>query len=86
MVQDLQHSIYSNKGEVNYCVLINYEKNNKTNMYMQRETSTDLDMLARKASLDSSGDLLAGLFITRLTDSESGLPVTKCTGYYNIVD
>ena len=55
-------------------------------MYMQRETSTNLDMLAKKASLDNSGDLLAGLFITRLTDSESGLPVTKCTSYYNIVD
>ena len=55
-------------------------------MYMQREKSTNLDMLAKKASLDSSGDLLTGLFITRLTDSESGLPVTKCTSYYNIVD
>ena len=55
-------------------------------MYMHRKKSTDLDILAKKASLDSSGDLLAGLFITRLTASESGLPVTKCTGYYNIVD
>ena len=55
-------------------------------MYMQREKSTNLDMLAKKASLDNSGDLLAGLFITRLTDPESGLPVSKCNGHCKIVD